>query len=432
MEAQLGINLGFRVNPSVFRDGFSYEKFIDYLSDRKNVNGRIFLNLREYLVTFSKAFDEANIFLTTRYNMQYPNGSLEGLSKLINESKIDVAIQPVIMHKSSMEIADFSYPYQLVSATFVIRKPEYKPQIFGILQTFSWPLWITILSILIAVSLMYYVGLKKKYTLDKVLLHSLVILLRQNSILKPTSMAENLLVYSWVVAAMFICFAYESVFLSFLAFSPNNPIKTIPELSKAILNADYHCVIHKSSAFMKVLELSSQEDVKVIERDIKTNNISFGDFLEDFLNDTVHKNLAYIVDSRDIDIYSVGSKFASEDRFSEIMAAIRIRKGFCCKNVLETFVHKLMASGLYSKYQNDKSFFFRLPLLLNYSEKDTSKRKLTLKDVAPAFIALSMGYFVSFSALIGEILTHRWKKLNYRIKGIRQRRIKILSQENPV
>ena len=271
-----------------------------------------------------------------------------------------------------------------------------------------------------------------KFPLNKVLLHTFAVLLRQNSILKPSSIAEILLIYSWVVGAMFICLAFDSVFLSFLTFPPINPIKDVSQLSKAILNADYHCVIYPSSAFMSAFKMSTQKDLKVIERDIKTHNLIFRDFWRDFLNDRIEKNLAFIIDSREIDIFTVGNKFASEDRFAEIMATMMIRKDFCCKKMIETFVHKLLASGLYSKYQNDKSFFFRLPLLLNYSEKDTSKRKLTLTDVAPAFIALSMGYFVSFSALIGEILTHRWKKLNYRIKGIRQRRIKILSQENPV
>ena len=94
--------------------------------------------------------------------MKYPNGTLEGLSKLITQLEIDIAVQPVIVDESSMEMIDFPYPYQLVSATFVIRKPEYKPQTFGILQIFSLPLWITILSILIATCFVYYFGLKKK------------------------------------------------------------------------------------------------------------------------------------------------------------------------------------------------------------------------------------------------------------------------------
>ena len=72
-----------------------------------------------------------------------------------------------------------------------------------------------------------------------------------------------------------------------------------------------------------------------------------------------------------------------------------------------------MASGLYFKYKSDKSFLIRLPLLLEFLDVDTGKRKLTLIDVAPAFIALLTGYVVSFSVLIGEILTDPKEKLHY-------------------
>ena len=114
------------------------EKLMNYLLDGKDLYGRILLDLKEYLVTHSKTFDETKTVITTRDHKKYPNGTVEGLVKLINESKIDIEVQPFIMHESNMEMGDFAYPYQLFSASFVIPKPEYKPHIFGILQTFSW------------------------------------------------------------------------------------------------------------------------------------------------------------------------------------------------------------------------------------------------------------------------------------------------------
>ena len=113
-----------------------------------------------------------------------------------------------------------------------------------------------------------------------------------------------------------------------------------------------------------------------------------------------------------VDLLRIGKKFVSEDRFSDLTGAMMIRKDFCCKKVIETFVHTLMASGLYFKNQSDKSFLLRLPFLLTFLEEDTSKRKLTLTDVAPAFIVLLTGYFVSLLVLTVEILTNPRKKVN--------------------
>ena len=197
------------------------------------------------------------------------------------------------MYESNLKIADFSYPFQMTSATFAIRKPEYKPEVFGILKTFSWQLWIAIFSILITMSIVYYVGFKRKYPLDKVLIHTSAVLLRQSSILKPFAMAENLLVYSWVVGAMFICLAYDSVFLSFLAFPPTNPINDISQLSKAILNGEYHCVIHPQSAFTYLFKLPKQENLKIIGADIKNNNLDYAKLLIPFLLENKKKYCFY-------------------------------------------------------------------------------------------------------------------------------------------
>ena len=89
------------------------------------------------------------------------------------------------------------------------------------------------------------------------------------------------------------------------------------------------------------------------------------------------------------------------------MSAIVARKDFCCEKLLESFVHKMLASGIYSKYNNDKEFLLRLPLLLNYKENNNRNRKLTLADVAPAFIFHLTGYLMSFLVLIGEIVVNR-------------------------
>ena len=56
METKSGVKLGFRVPPRILSNGFSHENFMDYLLDKRNFLGRILLDLREYLVTYTKAF----------------------------------------------------------------------------------------------------------------------------------------------------------------------------------------------------------------------------------------------------------------------------------------------------------------------------------------------------------------------------------------
>ena len=401
---------------------------MDFLSRKYNINGRIFLTLIDYLVTYSHTYDKADMRFTTEINAIFPNGTRRGLTEMLRRQEIDIVAFPTVDTEESADI-DFVYPFQLVSATFVTLKQEYKPEIFSIYGNFSWQLWLTILTVLMGMFLVHCVCLKKNHSLSRVSLHVFAVLLRQGSTLRPLSKAKNLLVYSWVVGAMFLCLAYDSVVLSFLTFPPINQIKDVSQLAKAVINGDYHCITIPGSAFYDQLPTSKRESLRIIGKDLKTNNLSSSKLVTDFLNQRINQKLAFIADENLVDVFSVGNKFVSEDRFQESMASMMVRKDFCCKKVIDTFVHRLMASGLYSKYRNDKSFIFRLRLLLKLSEKDTSKRKLTLIDVSSAFIFLITGYFVSFCVLIGEILANRWKKVNY-CKKSKERTVRVAYKEN--
>lgn len=159
--------------------------------------------------------------------------------------------------------------------------------------------------------------------------------------------------------------------------------------------------------------LSKDKDFEIIIKDIKKNNISYANVYQDFFRGKSKQNLAFLVDTETADSLDAGDKFISEDYFFESMGAMMIRKDFCCKKLIDTFVHRLMSSGIYHKYYSDSIFLWKLPLLLKNAEEITSKRKLNLIDVAPAFIFLIMGYLISFFILIGEILISRRKKVKY-------------------
>ena len=412
------VKLGFFVSSYLTTYEWSKEIFMEHLSDRENADGRILLNLRDYLVKYTKTFNRVYITDSSENEKIFPNGTLKGLIGNISRKEIDIAVQPFLNDELNAKFVDFSYPFELISATFVTQMPEYKPKVLGILQTFSWPLWISILLTLIAMTLLFNLSFRNKYSLDKISLHTFAILLRQSFILIPSTTAERLLIYSWVVGAMLICLAYDSVFLSFLAFPPIFPIKHVSQLAKSVINGEYHCVTPAVSAYKYLLTTAKEENLRVIGRDIQTNKLETNDFWDDFFDGNLSQNLAFIVAENVVDMLSVGNKFVSEDRFLESMPGMMIRKDFCCKKIIDAFVQKTMASGLYSKYMSDKSFLLRLPLLLSYQEKENTKRKLTLTDVAPAFIFLIMGHFISFIAFVGEIWIHPTRKMHH-LKKIR-------------
>lgn len=103
-----------------------------------------------------------------------------------------------------------------------------------------------------------------------------------------------------------------------------------------------------------------------------------------------------------------------------------VRKDFCCKKLLDEFVHRMMASGIRYELYRLSHYNFILSLQLNSTEEYTSKRQLTLTDLAPAFIFLLSGYFISILCLIGEIWSHRKNNMTFFTK---RKKVKIESEK---
>ena len=377
------------------------EKFFAYLTRKTNIDGRITTALVDFLIKHSKEFDKASFILTNTHSV---------LTEYINQTEVDIAPQRYGITEETAARVDFAYPLKLNAVTFVTGKPKYKAQMFGIFQTLSLSVWITIFSILIALFLIYYITLRWKYSSDKILLNVFAILLRQSSMFKPTSALENLLVYSWVVGAMYFCLAYDSVFLSFLTFPSIIKIKDASQLASAVEKGEYNCItVTGTQVTIDLLKASQQKYWRILGRDLERNNLSHISVLEDFYFDKTERNLAFIGDAVSVELFGMGKKVVSEEPFLLSATAVVIRKNFCCKKLIETFVHRLMASGLYYKFLRDSAFFHSLPRAVKYVERDT-ERKLSLIDVAPAFIFLSAGYVISLLVFIGELHFSHWKK----------------------
>ena len=84
------------------------------------------------------------------------DGSLGGLIGKINRSETDIGVTPFAMSERSAEDVDFCYPFKFEDYTFVTRKARYVPQIFGMFQTLSLSVWITIACVLLALMITNY------------------------------------------------------------------------------------------------------------------------------------------------------------------------------------------------------------------------------------------------------------------------------------
>lgn len=410
-------------------DSFPFPPFetegqqLAFLSWKLNPQGRLLLALMQYLQQHTNYFDKINFVLTHEQTYSWRNGTWGGLVNKINDSKIDVGVSLFFVTEDLVKEVDFSFPYQIDDYTFVTQKPKYKPQIFGIFKTFSLSVWMSIMSVLFAMPIISFIILKKKYTFNDICFHVFAVLLKQNSIIRPSSLVEKFFVYSWVVGAMILCLSHDSVFLSFLSIPPVTKIKTLLDLALAIQSDNYICIDDPNDSIAGDWMISKEEHLRTIAMNIVENLPSYQFPFKYFLQESDKQNLAYIIDTRYACTLNPEKFSIAEERFLEGMSAMMVRKDFCYKDLLDSFVHKIMASGLYFKYNSDESFF--LSMLVRSHDPDYEKpsnRKLTITDVAPAFIFLLSGYFISFLVLIVEIKLYRNKMKFMKINQKRHRR----------
>ena len=424
METDNSITLGYTINPRLLSTLFqnrvlSYDTLIDYLSRKNNTHGRLLLLLKQYL---EQKFGTINIFFDFEISRVFPNGTLSGLFQKINRSEVNIGVQLLGMNETLLKVVDFTYPFKLADHTFMTHKPEYRPETFGIFQCFRMSVWFTMVSTFIAMVFVCYFIFKKKCKFSEIFFNVFAILMKQNAQVRPSSFAEKLFIYSWVVGTMILCLSYDSTFLAFLSIPPVTKIKHLSDLASAVQNGYYHCLGSPWDGIAEHLWDANQENLRIIANDMFQNNIRYTPLLTDFILGNKSTNLAFFLDTTFLESFA-GKFFISEDRFFESLRAMIVSRDFCCKDLIDKFVHRMMASGIYLKFINDLNFIQSLFFSGN-QEKETSIRILTLTDVAPAIIFLLCGYIISFLVFIGEILLAR-KNLRYSNRNKRKRTTKL-------
>ena len=418
----LGI-IDYNIIRSILFREINDDELITYFSDKQYVDGRMLLALGQYLQLTNK-FDRIFVYITNQVPVIFPNGTLKGIMGMVNRSEVDIDVRQLRCDEISMQAVDFSYPYKVNDFTFATFKPEYKPHILGIFQAFSLNVWITLVSVLFAIMLLSHFILKNKCNIGKTVLHTFAILMRQNAIITPSSFAENLLVYSWVFGAMILCLSYDSVVLSFLSVPPVTKIKHLSDLAMAVQKGDCNCIAVHGRDIAEYLRKTKQEDLRVIADDISKNHFRLHSLFYVFHHGNKTAEIAYFTYTDVLELYA-GKFFISEDRFYQEISAMSVRRGSCYKELVDAFVHKMMASGIYLKYLSD--FTFLWSSIVGIMENETTNRQLTLTDLAPAFIFLLCGHFTSLLVFCWEMMSSRRNKRI--LKKVKKKRRKNMCKE---
>ncbi|GFY66312.1 lig_chan-Glu_bd domain-containing protein [Trichonephila inaurata madagascariensis] len=342
-----------------------------------------------------------------RWGIQDEHGHWSGVTGMLERGDADFCplYSPVIEER--MPVLDYSTSYYTLEKTFATDFPHPLPRYSVLLLPYQTDVWIAILVTILLVPGVLQQLMFGEYSGLKFLIN--MFMCKKMSPRIRNSLKRRFLYGSWLVFETIVRFVYTSVVLSFLAVQPMpKGIENIPELAAAVRKGEFRFYVPSGSLNAEFLMHSELEDFRTIGFAIKRNN-----WFEalDYKDEKVGESKA-IEGARAILHVMYGKPPFStvsiaEDSFGIWSAAIMLRKGFCCKEALDTVILRISNGGLYQKIIDDEAYRQQMKLFSRKSRGGEVK-KLGLEELSGIFFLLVLSYILSFFILFVECMYNRW------------------------
>ncbi|GFT49901.1 lig_chan-Glu_bd domain-containing protein [Nephila pilipes] len=319
-----------------------------------------------------------------RWGIQDEYGHWSGVTGMLERGEADICplYSPAIEER--IPVLDYSAPYYTLEKTFATDFPQPLPRYSVLLLPYQADVWIALLMTILLVPGVLQQLLFGKHSGIKFFIN--LIKCKKISPETKKSLKHRFLHGSWLVFETIVRFVYTSVVLSFLAVQPiPRGIKTIPELAKAVDRGDFRFYVPSGSLNAVFLMQSELEDFRKIGYAIQQNN--WFEVL-DYKDERIGESKA-IEGARAIFHVMYGKPPHStvsiaEDSFGIWSATLMLRKGFCCKEALDTVILRINNGGLYQKIIDDAAFRQQMKLFSRKHLREGVK-KLGLEELPVNF-----------------------------------------------
>ncbi|GFR22712.1 lig_chan-Glu_bd domain-containing protein [Trichonephila clavata] len=352
---------------------------------------------------------EFEILTTTSGGSRYSNGTWDGIIGLVQKGEADMGLSMLVFSEERYEAIDFSNSYSALEKVFVAKEPGQMPKITAFTYPFSQNVWILYALMILTASVIFQRLMFKNSTLLGSFLSVLGSIVTQGMENVRDTPWRRVLFGLWLTIAAVMPFLYNTSFLSFLTMPEKIPIpKTFKELSEAVLDGKYKCLVPKQSIDEDLLLDSGIDYLVKLGESVKKNDwkYSYEEKLESLLDDTT----ALLIPKPAIKLRFGSPPFINvkvSDDYSGIWhSGIALKKGFCCRKRLNSVLNGIINGGLFEKWMDEYSFTETIRKKLDLQHEEP-QLQLTLQDLKLAFFTLGFGYALAFLAFLGEILIQK-------------------------
>ncbi|KAG8193027.1 hypothetical protein JTE90_028144 [Oedothorax gibbosus] len=331
------------------------------------------------------------------------NGSWTGILGMLDRGQVDMAVTGISMTKERFESFNL-VPYTVFEYVFVTNKPK-TIVMAGTFQTpFEHELWVGCFIAYFLTSITMWLISKKRVSFVAILMQNLGIVLQQDSAPRVSS-AVNVVRMSWIIATRFLTFCYCAVLLSFLT-KPigSNGIRTIEELAKKASEGDFKVLCAKGSVALEILSHNSvlkKVSEKIVKNSWYVKKVNGRHPQEFDFNSAIVGPKTVLQFSYGAEPYT--TKLISSDTIAVLNIGLAVKKEFCCIDILQSYVNRIVQAGLYESYvrRMETLSSFDLPKV----DPVPRVRPLLLSDFKDAFFVLGVGWLLGTLMVALECLT---------------------------
>ncbi|GBM55394.1 hypothetical protein AVEN_150456-1 [Araneus ventricosus] len=335
------------------------------------------------------------------------NGNWSGLMGMVQQEEVDMAVGTILISEQRMSVATFSYPYTWEDVTFSTRKPTRLPKGTNFMWPLSFQVWICIAVFIVFLTVAYRISLTKAYPLPKIFFGIVGILLRQSPELACKTFRDRCLIISWIGGCTVLSYSYAVVLLSFLTVPlRERPIETVSQLSKAVQQGRYRCVVPAGSSIVEILKNSNKKSHRIIGYHIWKKKGYVDIQAEGVVARHLKQgNVAYIDIRERMKMIFQNQFYISPHALFSNPVSVALNRKFRYKKRLNKIIKRISAGGLYEKSLSD--YMYKKHMTSKYPElsKTDDMKQLTMSDLYGAFVILVCGEVLAILVFIGEILT---------------------------
>ncbi|GFQ87789.1 lig_chan-Glu_bd domain-containing protein [Trichonephila clavata] len=333
------------------------------------------------------------------------SGDWSGIIGMFVRDEVDIAVAHLSIREDIYEVVDFSAPYYSNDKTFAMDIPGPAPKYAAFLSPFRIETWI-----IIFFSMVVFPNLMQLRIFRKCFDDFCSFAPKTKSAEIKNSAKFQALKGSWLISSTLLKYFYTSVLLSFLTVElKQREIRTTSELATEMATGKYQCLLLKGNIITNFLLRSSLAHFRTIGAELKKNSIPYSPAL--YQNKPFGNSILAITPRSLFQMAYGTTKYISEDSFVVFSTGILFKKGFCCRNILDSVLLRIVSAGIYQKLIHDEVSRQDITLksLLPHRE---SVQKLGFDALSGVFYFLVLTHIVSLIILLLEIAYYRRSKKN--------------------